>query len=256
MQSSDRTIRVVIPARFGSQRLPAKPLVDLAGKPMIVRVFEAVRAGLSNEDIVVAVDDDRIMRVLDEHQIPAAMTSPTCASGTDRVAEVSRIRRWDPDDVVINVQGDEPLLPPDLLAAFADFCLKRDDFTMATIAVPVRKVQEISDPNVVKLAVREDGSAITFSRAPIPFDRDHDPSAWDPTNYRRHIGIYAYRNDVLQRLTATPQCALERVESLEQLRALWLNIAIHVMDWAVAPPGGVDTPEDVARVTTHLMSRS
>ncbi|MDX1872139.1 3-deoxy-manno-octulosonate cytidylyltransferase [Mycolicibacterium sp. 120266] len=245
---------MVIPARFGSQRLPAKPIIDLAGKPMIVRVFDAVRAGLSTEDIVVAVDDERIKRVLDDHRIEATMTSPTCASGTDRVAEIARLRSWHPDDVVINVQGDEPLLPPDLLAAFADFCLKRDNFSMATIAVPVQEQHEISDPNVVKLTVRSDGSAITFSRAPIPFDRDHDPSEWNPTNYRRHLGIYAYRNDVLQALTMTPQCALERIESLEQLRALWLNIPIHVMDWDVAPPGGVDTAEDVERVTAYLVS--
>ena len=255
MQSNDRTLRVVIPARLRSQRLPEKPLVDLAGRPMIARVFEAVRAGLGAHDIVVAVDDARVMSVLDAYGIPGVMSDPACASGTDRVAEVARVRCWRPRDVVINVQGDEPLIPPDLLSAFAQFCVERDDFAMATIAVPMKELREVSDPNVVKLAVRADGSAITFSRSPIPFDRDHDPEAWDPSNYLRHLGIYAYRNDVLQRLTSTPPCALERIEHLEQLRALWLNIPIHIMEWATAPPGGVDTVEDVGRVTAYLESR-
>ena len=255
MPSNDRALRVVIPARLRSQRLPEKPLIDLAGKPMVVRVFEAVNAGLGDRDIVVAVDDPRVMSVLDEYRIPGAMSSQSCASGTDRVAEVARVRSWGLGDIVINVQGDEPLVPPDLLAAFANFCLEREDFAMGTVSVPVQELHEITDPSVVKLIVAADGSALSFSRSPIPFDRDRAPEAWDPANYRRHLGIYAYRNDVLQRLTATPQCALERIESLEQLRALWLRIPIKVMDWDSAPPGGVDTAEDVERVTAYLNSR-
>lgn len=255
MPSSDRALRVVIPARLHSQRLPEKPLIDLGGKPMIVRVFEAVRKGFGGHDIVVAVDDLRIMAVLDAYQIPGTMTSPFCKSGTDRVAEVARVRMWRPDDIVVNVQGDEPLVPPDLLSAFADFCLKRAEFTMATVSVPVNELREITDPNVVKLTVDAEGSAISFSRSPVPFDRDHEPEAWDPANYRRHLGIYAYRSDVLQRLSATPPCAIEQVESLEQLRALWLRIPIHVMDWHSAPPGGVDTAQDVKRVTAYITGR-
>lgn len=255
MPCNDRTLRIVIPARLSSQRLPEKPLIDLAGQPMIVRVFRAVHAGLAGHDIVVAVDDARIMAVLDAHGVPGVMSDPTCASGTDRAAQVARILEWPPDDVVINVQGDEPLVPADLLSAFADFCLERDDFSMATIAVPVKELQELADPNVVKVTMRADGSAMNFSRSPVPFDRDHDPAAWDPANYRRHLGVYGYRNAILQHLSTTPPCALERVEGLEQLRALWLNIPIHVMDWRSAPPGGVDTPDDVERVRAYLRGR-
>jgi len=255
MPSSDPTLRVVIPARFGSQRLAAKPLVDLAGKPLIVRVFEAVREGLGQYEIVVAVDDARIMSVLEAHNIPSVMSDPACASGTDRAAEVGRTLSWPAEDVVMNVQGDEPLIPPDLLFGFAKFCLNRKDFAMATVAVPVTDLSEIDDPNVVKLITRRDGSAITFSRSPVPFDRDHDHEAWEPANYRCHVGIYAYRNDVLQQLTAIPPCRIERIERLEQLRAIWLNIPIHVMEWDCAPPGGVDTAADVERVTAYLSRR-
>lgn len=252
MSSSEQAIRVVIPARFGSQRLPAKPLIDLLGRPMIVRVFEAVAAGLGDHEIVVAVDDERIISVLDAHEIPGAMSDRDCASGTDRVADVARARFWAPHDVVINVQGDEPLVPPDLLAAFADFCIGHKDFSMATISVPIERFDDIADPNVVKVIVRQDGTAISFSRCPIPFDRDHRPNDWNPSNYRRHVGIYAYRNEVLQRITREGPCILEKIERLEQLRALWLNVPIHVMEWDSPPPGGVDTREDVARVTAYL----
>ncbi len=252
MPSSNRTVRVVIPARFGSQRLFAKALVDIAGKPLIVRVFEAVHAGLGGHEIVVAVDDPRIMKVLKTHDIPGAMTNPDCPSGTDRVAEVARARSWKPDDLIINVQGDEPLVPPELLSGFATFCLDREGFSMATISVPMTEWREVVDPNVVKLTVCRDGNAMTFSRASIPHDRDHELQSWDPANYRRHVGIYAYRNDILQRLTRTPPCSLERIERLEQLRALWLNIPIHVMEWNSVPPGGVDTAADVERVSAYL----
>lgn len=252
MPCNSRQLRVAIPARYGSQRLPGKPLVDLAGKPMIVRVFDAVSAALDGHEVVVAVDDDLVMEVLRDYGIAGVMTDPEYGSGTDRVAAVARERSWQPHDVVLNVQGDEPLVPADMLAAFADFSVSCAELSMATISVPMQGTREVMDPNVVKLTTRDDGTAISFSRAPIPFDRDQVPERWDPANYRRHLGVYAYRNDVLQRLTATPPCALEQIEKLEQLRALWLGVPIRVMDWAVSPPGGVDTAEDVMRVTTHL----
>lgn len=254
MSSSSRSLRVVIPARFSSQRLPGKPIVDLAGKPMIVRVHEAVSTALAGHEVVVAVDDDRVLNVLGDYGIAGVMTDSNCVSGTDRVAAVARAREWQPDDVVLNVQGDEPLIPADLLVAFADFCNNSEDFSMATIAVPVSELWEVTDPNVVKLTVRHDGMAITFSRAPIPYDRDIAPEKWEIAKYRRHLGVYAYRNEVLQRLTAAPPCGLEQVEKLEQLRALWLAIPIRVMDWETAPPGGVDTKEDLVRVTAYLNS--
>jgi 3-deoxy-manno-octulosonate cytidylyltransferase (CMP-KDO synthetase) len=251
VSSSDTVLHVVIPARYSSTRLPGKPLIDLAGTPMIVRVHDAASAALPAADVVVAVDDARIEDVLRAHDVPVVMTSPDWESGTDRVAEVARTRGWGADDLIINVQGDEPLLPTDLLAAFAAFCIE-SHVGMATASVPVGELAELTDPNVVKLVTRQDGTAMTFSRAAVPYDRDREPADWDLGAYRRHLGLYAYRNSVLQRLTAEAPCELERLERLEQLRALWLGISIHVMDWAVPPPGGVDTPDDLARVRAWL----
>lgn len=248
MQSNNFALRVVIPARFGSSRLPGKPLIDLAGKPMIVRVFEAVRAALPSVDIVVAVDDVRIQSILQWQSIPVALTSADHGSGTDRVAEVARMHQWNENDIILNVQGDEPLIPNDLLSAFARFCLERKGLTMATLAVPLDDATQIHDPNIVKLTVDFKGRAIAFSRAAIPFNRDLPPRAWPLSDYLRHVGIYAYQNDVLQRLTTTPPCSLEISEKLEQLRAQWLGISIDVMRWHTSPPHGVDTPADAMRV--------
>jgi 3-deoxy-manno-octulosonate cytidylyltransferase (CMP-KDO synthetase) len=220
---------------------------------MIVRVYEAVESALG-ADIVVAADDARIMRALDDHRVPAVLTNPNWQSGTDRVAEVARLRGWGTNDVVVNVQGDEPLIPADLLTTFARFCESREELAMATVSLPVSDHAEIIDPNVVKLMVREDSSAITFSRAPIPLDRDRPFEQWDLSNYKRHLGIYGYRNHVLQRLTSTSPCPPEEVERLEQLRALWMGIPIQVMEWHSAPPGGVDTQDDVHRVRRALES--
>lgn len=252
MLSNDRKLRVVIPSRFNSHRLPGKPLVDLAGTPMVVRVFSSVSSALTDADIVVAVDDVRVKQVLDDHDIPALMTSLSCESGTDRAAEVAIAREWLPDDVIVNVQGDEPLLPPDLLRAFVGYCRSQRDFAMATVSVPIEEQAEIFDPNVVKVVTRKDGTAVTFSRAPIPFDRDRAADRWDVSNYRRHLGIYAYRSDALHRLTRAPSCALENLERLEQLRALWLGIPVHVLEWHSPPPAGVDTHADVVRVQAML----
>jgi 3-deoxy-manno-octulosonate cytidylyltransferase (CMP-KDO synthetase) len=220
---------------------------------MVVRVFEAVSQALPGHDVVVAVDDDRVLDALGEHGVGAGLlTRIDCASGTDRAAEIARLLEWGPDDIIINVQGDEPLVPAELLAEFARFCSAFSDLSMATVSVPVRDPEEISDPNVVKLMVRNNGEAISFSRAMIPFDRDRDADQWEPSNYLRHVGIYAYSNEVLQVLTATPPCSVEQVENLEQLRALWLGIPIQVLAWPESPPGGVDTAEDVARVIAVL----
>lgn len=249
MPSSKPTLRVVVPARYGSTRLPGKPLLDLAGKPMVVRVHDAVRRALPEADIVVGVDDERVLTVLAEHGIPATLTDPGHESGTDRAAEIARTRGWSEGDIVCNVQGDEPLVPEDMLRAFAGFCVGRTPFSMATIAAPVGSVREVQDPNVVKLTVDAAGDAIAFSRAPIPFNRDLPPMEWPLDDYLRHVGIYAYRNDVLQQLTGSRPCALEKIEKLEQLRALWIGIPIHVMRWHQSPPHGVDTPDDAARVT-------
>jgi 3-deoxy-manno-octulosonate cytidylyltransferase (CMP-KDO synthetase) len=248
MQSNNPVIHVIIPARFGSTRLPGKPLVDLAGKALVVRVYEAVRNALAGVDIAVAIDDDRIVNVLAANDIPYVVTLPTHESGTDRAAEVARLLSWNPADIILNVQGDEPLIPAELLNSFASFCRSRTAMSMATIAVPLEEQSQIQDPNIVKVTVDADNRAIAFSRSPIPFARDLPIGEWCVENYLRHVGIYAYRNEVLQRLTATPPCMLEKVEKLEQLRAQWMGIPIHVMRWGVAPPHGVDTPEDAERV--------
>ncbi|WP_220699225.1 3-deoxy-manno-octulosonate cytidylyltransferase [Nocardioides cavernaquae] len=251
MPFSEPRVRVVIPARFGSVRLPGKPLVDLAGRPMVVRVAESVIEALPEAEVVVAVDDQRILDVLGSFNLDGLMTSTSCLSGTDRAAEVARSRGWGADDLVINVQGDEPLLPADLLRAFALFCVS-ESIAMATVSAPVATLDEVHDPNVVKLMVRSDDTAITFSRSPIPFDRDREPSQWMLDRYLRHLGLYAYRNGVLQSLTSAAPSIAEETEKLEQLRALWIGIPIHVMRWFEAPPGGVDTPEDVRRVSAVL----
>lgn len=249
MPSSEFALRIVIPARYGSSRLPGKPLIPLAGKPMVVRVYEVVQAALPEADIVVATDDERVVSALAQHHILGVMTDAGHESGTDRAAEIARLRQWPAHDVVLNVQGDEPLIPIELLQAFAGFCAERKDFRMGTIAVPMEDLSQIRNPNVVKLTMNVAGDAIIFSRAPIPFNRDLPAGSWPMSDYFRHVGIYAYRNDVLQRLTGTSPCRLEQVEKLEQLRALWLGIPIHVMQWHAAPPHGVDTPEDAVRVS-------
>jgi len=256
MPSSDAELRVVIPARYGSSRLPGKPLVDLGGKPMVVRVYEAVRSALPRQDIVVAVDDARIVSVLNGYDIPVVLTRADHESGTDRTAEVARLRQWNARDILLNVQGDEPLIPADVLQAFAAFCESRAHMSMATLAVPLEAPEQIHDPNIVKLTLDVNDRAITFSRAALPFNRDLPLSQWLLQDYLRHVGIYAYRNAVLQHLTAMPPCTLERIEKLEQLRAQWLGIPIDVLRWHTSPPHGVDTPEDAARVAQIFQERT
>lgn len=249
LQVDGRKLKVVIPARYGSSRLPGKPLIDLAGKVLVVRVYEAVVMALGDRaEIIVAVDDDRIRDHLLRLDIPSTMTRSDHESGTDRSAEVARLHSWQADDIVMNVQGDEPLVPIELLRAFASFCEDRDEFSMGTIAAPINDREQIHDPNCVKICLNSVGDALFFSRAPVPFRRDHIEAGWFVENYLRHVGIYAYRNNVLQRLTMQPPCELEVIERLEQLRAMWLGVPIHVLKWGCAPPHGVDTPADADRV--------
>lgn len=251
MQSSDQ-VRIVIPARFASSRLPGKPLVDLAGKPMVVRVHDAVVSALPTADVVIAIDDERILTALEAHGLQGVMTAVSWESGTDRVAEVARLRRWGADDLIINVQGDEPQLPAALLQQFVAFCEGRAALDVGTVAVPLSDQAQIVDPNVVKVVTDATQRALYFSRAPIPFERDAAPQSWLGSNHLRHVGIYAYRNAVLQRITEAPQCDLEKLEKLEQLRAMWLGFSIHVMHWAAPPPAGVDTPADALRVAAEF----
>ena len=250
------SFRVVIPARLSSTRLPDKPLADIGGKPMIVRVAE--RALLSEaQDVIVATDDESIVDACAKHNIRAIMTLKTHPSGTDRIAEVTRKLGFSDSTVVVNVQGDEPLIEPELINSTAQ---KISETTlMATAACPIDSTDELFNPNIVKVVLDKNGRALYFSRAPIPWDRAGFSEAQRQMspNYAalRHIGIYAYRNDFLLGYPSLPVSPVEEMESLEQLRALWHGFAISVHISASAPAAGVDTPEDLDRVRRHFMMR-
>ena len=246
---------VIIPARLASTRLPNKPLADLGGKPMVVRVAERARASGAAR-IVVATDHPDIMDACAAHGVEACMTRADHPSGTDRIAEVARALGLADDEVVVNLQGDEPLIDPALLAA----CAARigADVPMATCAHPLDAVDEVFNPNVVKVVLDKAGRALYFSRATIPWHRDAfaASTATLPPGYAplRHIGLYAYRNAFLQAYPGLEPAPLEQVEALEQLRVLWHGYPIAVHITASAPPAGVDTPADLARVQLHYAS--
>jgi len=244
---------VIIPARLASTRLPNKPLADLGGKPMVVRVAE--RAALSGaQRIVVATDHADIVAACRAHGVEARMTRSDHPSGTDRIAEVAAALALAPDAVVVNVQGDEPLIDPQLIAATAR--LIDAEVPMATAAHPIDDAADAFNPNVVKVVLDRNERALYFSRATIPWHRDAFAVSRDrmPVGYRalRHIGLYAYSNRFLQAYPSLPVSPLEQIEALEQLRVLWHGhpIAVHVTSGA--PPGGVDTPDDLERVRTHF----
>ena len=250
--------RVVIPARHGSSRLPGKPLLPLAGVPMILHVHRlALRSGAA--EVIVATDDERIRSTCGAAGAAVEMTSDRHASGTDRIAEVAALRGWADQDVVVNVQGDEPLLPPVLIGQAATLLVATPAAAIATLATPIETAAEYHDPNVVKVVTRPDGIALYFSRAPVPWDRDgFAATPQSPDRHRgarRHLGLYAYRVAALRRLAAAPADALERRERLEQLRALALGLAIVVADAVETPGPGIDTPEDLARVEALLGAR-
>jgi 3-deoxy-manno-octulosonate cytidylyltransferase (CMP-KDO synthetase) len=247
--------RVVIPARHASTRLPGKPLAPIAGEPMIRHVHRiATLSGAA--EVIVATDDERIGAACRAFGAAVEMTSADHASGTDRIAEVAARRRWADDEIVVNVQGDEPMLPPALIAQAANLLAATPAADLATLTTPIATEAEYLDPNVVKVVARPDGLALYFSRAPIPWDRDGtaaNPASRDRhRGARRHLGIYAYRVAALAALAAAPPATLEIRERLEQLRALSIGLDIAVADAAEAPGPGVDTPEDLARVDALL----
>jgi 3-deoxy-manno-octulosonate cytidylyltransferase (CMP-KDO synthetase) len=241
---------VLIPARLGSTRLPDKPLADIAGKPMVVRVAERVVASGAAR-VVVAADDARIAQACALHGVACVLTRADHPSGSDRLAEACMLLGLDGDDVVVNVQGDEPLIAPSLVRACADLLVQRSDCVMSTAAHRLDAVADYTNPNVVKVVLDAAGRALYFSRAPLPWWRDghaHGITALPTPAPLRHIGLYAYRAGFLRGFPALPPSPLEQTESLEQLRVLWhgLRIAVHVSD---LPPGpGVDTPQDLAQV--------
>jgi len=244
---------VIIPARMASTRLPNKPLADLGGRPMIVRVAErALQSGATR--VIVATDHLDIQAACKQHGIDVQMTRSDHPSGTDRIAEVAAAIKLADDAVVVNVQGDEPLIEPSLIASTA--ALISADVPMSTAAHAIHDVAEIFNPNVVKVVLDKNSRALYFSRATIPWHRDGFAQTKEalPDGYAplRHIGLYAYRNAFLQSYSQLPVSPLEQVEALEQLRVLWhgVPIAVHVTDGVPAP--GVDTPEDLARVRRHF----
>jgi 3-deoxy-manno-octulosonate cytidylyltransferase (CMP-KDO synthetase) len=249
--------RIVIPARYASTRLPGKALLPLAGRPMIQWVCERA-ASSGAAEVLVATDDERIVAACAAFGMRAVLTSPAHPSGTDRIAEVARQRGWDPRDIVVNVQGDEPLVPPAAIAQVARLLAEHEGAHVATLAAPVESLAEFLDPNAVKVVADRAGRALYFSRAPIPWDRDHAAGALaSQSSYagaRRHIGLYAYRVEALARLAALPPTPLERLEKLEQLRALENGLVIQVADACERPPAGVDTSGDLERVLAHLES--
>lgn len=246
---------VVIPARYASTRLPGKPLQDIAGKPMIQHVWEQACKSSAGQ-VVVATDDARIVEACQGFGAQVILTRADHNSGTDRLAEVASALGLAADAIVVNVQGDEPLVPPAIIDQVAANLAANPQAAIATLAEPISDVAALFNPNVVKVAIDRNGLALTFSRAPLPWARDAFAADRDslPADvpYRRHIGIYAYRAGFLQDFVAWGPCWLENTECLEQLRALWHGVRIHVADALEAPPAGVDTQEDLDRVRRLL----
>jgi 3-deoxy-manno-octulosonate cytidylyltransferase (CMP-KDO synthetase) len=249
--------RVVIPARYGSSRFPGKPLMLIAGKPMLQWVHEqALSAGAA--EVVIATDDERVAEVATGFGAQVRMTSPTHLSGTDRIAEVALESGWAESSIVVNLQGDEPLMPAQLVQQVAVLLEAHESAAMATLASRITGLSAFLDPNTVKLIADESGRALYFSRAPIPWGRDTAPagiaSQRGYAGARRHIGLYAYRVGTLRRLSLLPPTLLEQLEKLEQLRALENGLEIRVADAVIAPGPDVNTPEDLVRVNALVIA--
>lgn len=249
---SGLAFKIVIPARYASTRLPAKPLLDLGGKPMVVRVAERARLA-GAEEVWVATDHPEVRAAAEAHEVAALMTRSDHPTGTDRLAEVVAQRGWSGDTIIVNVQGDEPLIEPALIARMARQ-LAASGADIATVAHPIADAADFFNPNVVKVVCRADGDAAYFSRAPIPYARDHfareNGGESLPANFPayRHVGLYAYRASFLQAYAGLAVAPTEQFESLEQLRALWHGYRISVALTEAAPAPGVDTPEDAERM--------
>lgn len=243
--------RVLIPARFASTRLPGKPLLDVGGKPMLQRVYEqAVASGAAS--VVIATDDPRIEQTARAFGAAVCMTSDQHGSGSERLAEAVQLLGYGDEEIVVNLQGDEPLMPPALLAQVADNLAANPAAVVATLCTRIHTAAELFDPHAVKVVMDRSGFALYFSRAVVPWDRDAfavtTEQLPDAAEHYRHLGLYAYRVGFLKRYVQLSPCALERMEALEQLRVLWHGERIHVAEAAVAPAPGVDTVEDLERV--------
>jgi 3-deoxy-manno-octulosonate cytidylyltransferase (CMP-KDO synthetase) len=252
----NRPFHVIIPARFGASRLPGKPLLDVAGRPLIQWVWDCARAS-GAQSVIVATDDARIRSVAAGFGADVAMTSAEHLSGTDRIAEVVRARGFSPQAIVINLQGDEPLMPPAVPARVAAALDAHSECGIATAAAPILSLAEFLDPSCVKALRSAGGEALYFSRASVPWPRDA-AAAGRPSDFShalRHIGIYGYRVKSLLEFAGWPPTPLETTEKLEQLRALEHGMRIHVVVLQESPPAGVDTPEDLEAVRARLLAR-
>jgi len=252
------SFKVVIPARYASSRLPAKPLLDIAGKPMVIHVVErALESGA--DQVIVATDHEEIDAVVKQYGHEVVMTRASHVSGTDRIAEVALVQDWTDDVIVVNVQGDEPLIAPALIQEVASNLAQHPDAAIATACHAIHDKASMLNPNVVKVVMDVHGYAMYFSRAPIPYARDAFAADLDfPINMPayRHIGIYAYRVGFLKAYSGLKPAAIEQLESLEQLRALWHGYKISVAVSDNAPAAGVDTQEDLELVRSILSSHA
>jgi 3-deoxy-manno-octulosonate cytidylyltransferase (CMP-KDO synthetase) len=249
---------VVIPARYASSRLPGKPLKDIAGKPMIQHVYERALESEAKE-VIIATDDERIQKVAESFGAKVCMTNPDHASGTDRLQEVVSQLNYYADDIVVNVQGDEPLIPPRVINQVAHNLSAEHEASIATLYEPIESIKDVFNPNIVQVVTDRNDFALYFSRAPIPYARDAFAKSQEKmpegVQFKRHIGIYAYRVNLLNNFVKWEEAPIETTECLEQLRALWNGAKIHVALADEIPPGGVDTEEDLERVRDYFQNQ-
>ena len=247
---------IVIPARFASSRLPGKPLLQIHGRPMILRVVDQAKKVQGFDDLCVATDDPRIADVCRAEGVDVVMTSPNHPSGTDRLSEVARIKGWASDDIIVNVQGDEPLVPALLVRQVADLLIQRTDCSMSTLCESIHSLEEFQRDSIVKVVMSKLNQALYFSRSPIPYDRD-GAKVTEPKLHSqayRHLGLYAYRVQLLQEYVQWDMGVLEQLESLEQLRVLENGHRIAIAVAQVNLPPGVDTQADLDRLNTLPVS--
>ncbi|GAB5403852.1 MAG: 3-deoxy-manno-octulosonate cytidylyltransferase [Aureliella sp.] len=222
---------------------------------MIVRVARRVQAAIANVNVLVATDSMRVLKVLEPEGILCVMTDQSHTSGSDRIAQVADLMAWPDDDIVINVQGDEPAIPVEMLRSFGEFCQNTENLETGTIIVPVGTREELQNPNIVKVVVNKLGEANYFSRAALPVQRDSgDIRSWPVNGYFRHVGVYGYRLSVLREFSKQTPVFLEEAEKLEQLRILWMGFRISTLLWKESPPTGVDTPEDASHISNLFLS--
>lgn len=241
---------IVIPARYASSRLPGKPLLDIHGRPMILRVVDQARKVAGFDDLCVATDDERIAAVCRAEGVDVVITSPNHPSGTDRLSEVARIKGWDNQDIIVNVQGDEPLLPAALVQQVAQLLVDQPESSMSTLCEPIHALDEFQRDSIVKVVMSKHNQALYFSRATIPYDRDGAKQAEQKLHDQayRHLGLYAYRVQLLQEYVTWEMGVLEKLESLEQLRVLENGHRIAIAVAEVSLPPGVDTQQDLDRL--------